>query len=89
MNLSTIDWDSGPRAGSEIDRAPLERLAERAAEERPWLNSLLVIRRGRLLLERYFNGFGPEDLHPVHSVTKQWLSCLVGIALDVILPALD
>ncbi|MDE0348208.1 MAG: hypothetical protein OXM56_00655 [Gammaproteobacteria bacterium] len=38
--------------------------------ERPWLNSLLVIRHGRLLFERYFNGFGPDDLHPVYSVTK-------------------
>ena len=90
MNSSTIDWESGPRAKGGIDPAPLERLAERAAEERPWLNSLLVIRHGRLLFERCFNGFGPDDLHPVYSVTKQWLSCLVGIALEKgLLPSLD
>ncbi len=90
MNSSTIDWESGPRAGGGIDPAPLECLAERAAEERPWLNSLLVVRHGRLLFERYFNGFGPENLHPVYSVTKQWLSCLVGIALEKgLLPSLD
>ena len=48
----------------------------------PRLQSLLVSHRGRLVLERYFNGYGPDDLANVKSVSKSILSALVGIAIQ-------
>ncbi len=41
--------------------------------------SLLVAHRGDLVFERYFGAAGPSDLHSVHSVTKSFVSTLVGI----------
>jgi hypothetical protein len=45
------------------------------------LHSVLVSHRGELVLERYFNGRGREDLANVKSVSKSIVSALVGIAI--------
>jgi CubicO group peptidase (beta-lactamase class C family) len=46
------------------------------------INAFLVVRRGYLVFERYFGRFGQEDTHLVASVTKSFISALVGIAID-------
>lgn len=46
------------------------------------LYSLLIGRNGELFIENYYNGFGPDSLHDVRSVTKSITSILVGIAID-------
>ena len=54
---------------------------------------VLVIRRGRVVLERYFDGeennwgkvgavrFGPTTLHNMYSVTKSVVALVYGVAL--------
>jgi CubicO group peptidase (beta-lactamase class C family) len=46
------------------------------------INAFLVVRRGYLVFERYYGGFGREDTHLVASVTKSFVSALIGIAID-------
>ena len=46
------------------------------------LHSLLVVRDGKLVVDEYFHGYEPDDLHGIASVTKSVSSLLVGIALD-------
>jgi CubicO group peptidase (beta-lactamase class C family) len=77
------------RAGTTYTQEVHERIstwnldrAVAAGEEMPRLQSLLVSQRGRLVLERYFNGHGPGDLANVKSVSKSILSALVGIAIQ-------
>jgi CubicO group peptidase (beta-lactamase class C family) len=67
------------------------------------LHSVVVVRSGRLVLERYFEGeddawgralghvsFGPDTLHDLRSVTKSVVSLLYGIALERgLVPASD
>jgi len=67
------------------------------------LHSVLLVRHGKLVLERYYEGedevrgrprgtvdFGPEDLHDLRSVTKSIVGLLYGIALvDGSVPDLD
>jgi CubicO group peptidase (beta-lactamase class C family) len=40
------------------------------------------VRSGYLVLERYYGGFGQDDRHLVASVTKSFISALIGIAID-------
>ena len=56
--------------------------AVKAASELPRLHSLLVSRRGELILERYFNGRRATTPANVKSVSKSIISALVGIASD-------
>jgi hypothetical protein len=45
------------------------------------VRSLLVVRHGYLVYERYWHEFDAGDGHNSHSVTKSATSALVGIAL--------
>jgi CubicO group peptidase (beta-lactamase class C family) len=46
------------------------------------LESLLIIKDRKLLLEEYFYGYDRTQLHNIHSCTKSVASLLLGIALD-------
>jgi CubicO group peptidase (beta-lactamase class C family) len=59
----------------EIDRAVRDVPARRH------IQSIVVVRGGEVLLERYFRDRRPEDLSNVHSVTKSVLATLVGLAI--------
>jgi CubicO group peptidase (beta-lactamase class C family) len=52
------------------------------AKELPRLHSLLVSRRGELVLERYFNGARAARPANIKSASKSIVSALVGIAID-------
>jgi CubicO group peptidase (beta-lactamase class C family) len=46
------------------------------------MTAFLVVRRGKLICERYYGGFDQDDKHLVASVTKSFISALIGIAID-------
>jgi CubicO group peptidase (beta-lactamase class C family) len=72
-----------------MDSAQLELAAVQAAAI-PRLHSLLVARRGGLVLERYFAGVDQETPNDVRSITKSVVSTLVGTAHQRgLLPNLD
>jgi CubicO group peptidase (beta-lactamase class C family) len=52
------------------------------AAELPRLHSLIVSRRGEILLERYYNGARATRPANVKSAAKSIISALVGIAID-------
>ncbi|MEZ5521545.1 MAG: serine hydrolase [Dokdonella sp.] len=58
--------------------------AERNIADGTWkgTTSLLVVHRGRLLYENYFNGGGREQLNDTRSLTKTVTAMLVGAAID-------
>ena len=61
-----------------------------AAKDLPRLHSLLVSRRGEVVLERYFNGTRPARPANVKSVSKSVISTLVGIAIQrKMIPGVD
>lgn len=71
-----------------------ERLAELerklAAGEYPSPDSLLIARNGKLVYERYWNGFHRDKAHDLRSATKSITSMLTGIALEQkLLPGVD
>ena len=75
-------------AASPLPRAPaaLNWPAAAAADPQAWLAehgtvALLVLRRGALIHEAYFNGFERTSIGTSFSVAKSIVSALVGIAL--------
>lgn len=87
-------WATSTPAEAGLDASALDALARRIeAGELGNLHSLLVVREGRLVYERYFAGedrawsrslgtveFAEDVLHDLRSVTKSVVSALIGIA---------
>lgn len=66
-----------------FDRARIELLKARILDRTfKDINSILVMKKGRILIEEYFNGEGPDTLHDIRSAGKSFTSALVGIAID-------
>lgn len=51
-------------------------------EEYKNINGMLVIQKGNVIFEKYYNGYGPDDAFHVASVTKTIISALIGICVD-------
>lgn len=71
-------WPTGDPADHGFDPTALAAAADALAEPRS--SSLLVVHGGEIILERYWNGHGPDASLPVFSVTKSFASTLVGLA---------
>ncbi|MBH5316479.1 serine hydrolase [Paenibacillus sp. GSMTC-2017] len=46
------------------------------------LNSIVVVQKGYIAFEKYYNNSSQNDSHHVASVTKSVISALIGIAID-------
>jgi CubicO group peptidase (beta-lactamase class C family) len=46
------------------------------------INSMLVVRHGILVYEKYYNNFALNKIHKIYSITKSVVSALIGIAID-------
>jgi CubicO group peptidase (beta-lactamase class C family) len=84
----TAGWRAAPPAQVGMDPEVLAELDAKAAYH-PQLRSLLVVRHGYLVYERYWHGDAGSG-QEAFSVTKSFTSALVGIALrDHHLKSLD
>ena len=74
-------WLISDLAAQGIDPEVIgEGLAQLA--ESPTRQSLIIMRNGYIVYERYFNGSRAADSNNIASVSKSMLSALVGIAID-------
>ncbi len=64
-----------------MDPSVLAAIQGSVASLHPQVRSVLVVRHGYLVYERYWQGFDAADGQELHSVTKSVVSALVGIAL--------
>jgi CubicO group peptidase (beta-lactamase class C family) len=82
-NSSLDDWKTSSPAAQNINPDTLANLAGRIeAGVYGEIHSLLIVRHGYLVYERYFRGYRADKIHPVYSVTKSVTSLLIGIASD-------
>jgi CubicO group peptidase (beta-lactamase class C family) len=78
----TSGWRTSTPEMQGMDSAEL-MIADEFIENRlPDAFSLLVIKNGYLVFEKYYSWGSPEKYAVVHSVTKSVTSALIGIALD-------
>jgi CubicO group peptidase (beta-lactamase class C family) len=64
-----------------LPQAPARLRLDEFLEERS-TRAFLVLHRGRLVYERYFNGGSRKELETSFSVAKSFLSTLIGIAIE-------
>jgi len=74
----TIAAPAAARSAPDLDTV----LARFDADEHPDLRGVVVLRDGRIVAERYYNGETPDSLHDIRSAGKSITSLLVGIAID-------
>lgn len=77
----TKEWSKSSPKEQGLNPDILAKADARIAENYPNVYSLLVVRHGYLVYEKYYQGMGAENANPVYSVTKSVLSALTGIAI--------
>ena len=78
----TSSWKSSTPETQGMDSAKLSIADEFIQNRLPDAYSLLVVKNGYLVHEKYYRSGNPERVAVVHSVTKSVTSALIGIALD-------
>jgi len=77
----TSQWRTSFPSEQGLDAKILKKLVKRLRKNKiAAIDSLLVVRNGYLVVDEYFNGSRPEDLHTLQSDTKSVTSLLIGIA---------
>lgn len=95
LSAATPDWPTTTPAEAGFAPDLDARLDKLIADKRAWeLHGVVIVRGGKLVLERYFEGadevwgppsrhvvFGRDTLHDLRSATKSIVGLLYGIAL--------
>ncbi|RUT31622.1 class C beta-lactamase-related serine hydrolase [Paenibacillus zeisoli] len=64
------------------DPALLDAADQAIQRKYPRMHSFLIIRGGKLIYEKYYNGHHISSLHDLRSATKSFMSILIGIAME-------
>jgi CubicO group peptidase (beta-lactamase class C family) len=78
----TQDWRTSTPEEQGMDSARLAAMLEWVQQQRLNLHSLMVIRKGYIVSETYFDSYRQNDRHQLFSCTKSFIATLIGIALD-------
>jgi hypothetical protein len=80
---TSTSWRGGDANAVGMQASRLNALSEAInGGSYPGLNSLVIVRHGYIVTERYFNGTSAATAQSVFSVTKSVASLLAGIAID-------
>ena len=79
-----LNWDFDYSSPEEqgISQDLLDEMQEIISEQYPAVDSILIVRNGKIILDLHQNSFKDSDVHRIYSGTKSILSILVGIAID-------
>ena len=86
----TDDWRSCRPEEVGMDSRALYSAYEYAARSEFVTEGVLVVRRGYVVGEEYFRGYGPATRFASYSVAKSFLSAVVGVAIESgLIPGVD
>lgn len=75
-------WQRGVPQEHGMDPVKLNAMDKEIMKGYKNLHALLIVKKGYIVHERYFNNTGPDTFHNVASVVKSVISTLIGIAID-------
>ena len=79
----TDEWRRARPQDVGLDGARLDGLITRIRDNRPaGIHGLVIVRRGYLVIDEYFNGSSAGAVHTMQSVSKSVTALLTGIAVD-------
>jgi CubicO group peptidase (beta-lactamase class C family) len=78
----TSEWQFAKPNETGMDPCKLNEIEKIIETQHGNINGIIIVRKGYIVFEKYFNGFSPEDTHNIASVTKSFTSALIGIAID-------
>ncbi|WP_195575145.1 serine hydrolase domain-containing protein [Paenibacillus sp. 1001270B_150601_E10] len=76
------EWERIAPSDAGMDAKRLEALTAKIETDYSNTNGIVIVRKGSIVYEQYFNGYSKDDRHHVASVTKSFLSALIGIAIE-------
>lgn len=78
----TYQWQLVSPQDKLMDSVKLGELDRVIKSQYKNVNGIVIVKNGCILYENYYNGYKDSDVHHVASVTKSFVSALVGIAID-------
>ena len=75
-------WSISKPEVAGFDRQMLEESIGNASTENSKLDAIVIARDGKLIVDQYFNGYAPDKLHKIWSITKSVTGTALGIAVD-------
>ena len=76
-----FEWKTSTPSEQGLDAEQLD-VALNEAENRSSIYSILIIRNGYIVAERYYRGYSENSSFNIRSVSKSFLSSMVGIAIE-------
>jgi len=74
------DWETRTPKEAGMDAATLEEAIQYAGNHNS--TGLLVLRGGRIVTEKYWQGWTPETAQPIYSSSKSVTATLIGMAME-------
>lgn len=78
----TKEWQTVKPVDVGMDPKYFKDLERMINSQHKNINAIVIVRKGYIVFERYYNGYSLCDTHNVASVTKSFISALIGIAID-------
>ena len=79
----TDEWQVSDPEDQGLDFADLDQMDQMIEDEDIELDSIVVIKNGYIVYERYYNYWTQNMAHTIQSCTKSFMSALIGIAIDM------
>jgi CubicO group peptidase (beta-lactamase class C family) len=86
--ITSYNWQAGTPEELGLNTLMLNTAVNQASAQ-GFINSLIVIRNEKIAIEKYFNGRNVNSHQTIRSVSKSFLSALVGIAVSKGVLSLD
>ena len=84
------DWQTSSLESEGMDSSIINEMLQQVQNHTyKNIHSILIVKNGKLVLEKYFNGYHQNRSHQLQSSTKSVMSALFGIAVDKNLVNLD
>lgn len=79
----SFEWEYAPPENVGMDSSVLMQLDHYVKQKRYRLvNSILVVKNGRIVWEKYYNRYNADSRNPIKSIWKSILALTTGICLD-------